>query len=115
MKKIFYFFAGLLAIGTIACTSYAKTISKYNVTPEQTEIAQKRWVASDITKLNHGKYIFANQCTECHKAFVIEKFSERKWNHEIDDMSPKAKLTEEEKQDLTYFVLSYLEMKQVKK
>ncbi|MGZ3920526.1 MAG: hypothetical protein ACXVC7_09545 [Bacteroidia bacterium] len=115
MKKTIYLFASIIVIGAAACTSYTKTISKYTISQEQTDIAKKRWSESDLNKLNHGKSIFTKQCTECHKAFLIEGFSERKWNHEIDDMSPKAKLSPEEKQDLTYFVLSYLEMKQAKK
>ncbi|MBA3664873.1 MAG: hypothetical protein H0W61_11795 [Bacteroidetes bacterium] len=112
MKNLIYLSFGVVLAGAAACTSYAKTISTYEITPKQTEIANKRWSESNEAKLKHGKSIFTVQCTECHKAFVIEKFSEKKWNHEIDDMSPKAKLTAEEKQDLTYFVLSYLEMKQ---
>ncbi|MCW3075861.1 MAG: hypothetical protein JWO32_470 [Bacteroidetes bacterium] len=117
MKKTFFFLSVTFLIAFAACktVSYAKTIDKYDVSTQQTEIAKKRWAESDGAKLIRGKSIFTKQCTECHKAFVIEKFSERKWNHEIDDMSPKAKLSPEEKQDLTYFVLSYLEMKQAPK
>lgn len=117
MKKTFLFLSAALLIGVAACktTSYAKTIDKYEVSSQQNEIAKKRWAESDAVKLSHGKSIFTKQCTECHQAFVIEKFSEKKWNHEIDDMSPKAKLSPQEKQDLTYFVLSYLEMKQAPK
>lgn len=114
MKKIILATAVLSIIVFTACktTSYATTMKSYEITQQQVDIAKKRWSESDVEKLKKGKSIFTGECTDCHKAFVIEKFSEKKWNHEIDDMSPKAKLTEEQKQNLTYFVLSYLEMKQ---
>lgn len=111
MKNLIYILPSAIILVAAACTSKSKIINNYEVTPQQTEIAKKRWPQSDAGKLNMGKSIFTKQCTECHKAFVIEKFSEKKWNHEIDDMSPKANLTPEEKQDLTYFILSYREIK----
>lgn len=115
MKNFTILLCGAALIGMIACTSYAKTIDKYQISEQQTEFAKKRFPEADAAKLGHGKQIYTKQCTECHKAFVIEKFGERKWKHEIDDMSPKAKLTDQEKMDLTYFVLSYMDMKQAPK
>jgi hypothetical protein len=115
MKKLFIPLGAFVIIGAVACTSYAKTIGSYKINNQQIDIAKKKWPDSDAIKLDNGKQIFTNQCTECHKAFVIEKFSETKWKHEIDDMSPKAKLTELQKTELTYFILSYLEMKQAPK
>jgi len=115
MKIFLYSFFPFVVLAA-ACTSYAKTIDKYQVSQEQIDVAKKRWETSDSEKLKAGKSIFIKQCSECHKPFVIEKFSEKKWKHEIEDMSPKAKLTAEEKENLTQFVLSYLEIKtQVKK
>jgi hypothetical protein len=35
--------------------------------------------------------------------------SEKSWLHEIDDMSPKAELTAEEKLKLTKYILSFRE------
>ncbi|MBI2722019.1 MAG: hypothetical protein HYX39_07580 [Bacteroidetes bacterium] len=111
MKNTFYLLSFTVVLAIAACKSSSKIINTYELTPTQTEIAKKRWPQSDAAKLSHGKSIYTNQCTQCHKTFVIESFSEKKWNHEIDDMSPKANLTPEEKQDLTYFILSYREMK----
>lgn len=117
MKKVIIATSFLAVAAFIACkgTSYATTIDKYEVTQQQVDAAKKRWSESDIDKIKKGKSIFTHQCVECHKAFVVESMSERKWKHEIEDMSPKAKLTEEEKMNLTYFVLSYWDTKQVAK
>ncbi|MBX3164421.1 MAG: hypothetical protein KF900_08070 [Bacteroidetes bacterium] len=77
------------------------------------EIANNRWANTTLEELAEGKAIFTDKakCTRCHKAYPIEEFSEKKWLHEIDDMSPKAKLTADEKLKLTKYVLSYREYK----
>lgn len=72
-------------------------------------VAQKTWPNTKLDELKEGNSIYRNQCSECHKNFEITKFSEKKWKHEIDDMSPKAKLTADQKDKLTKFILSYRE------
>ncbi|MBS1651164.1 MAG: hypothetical protein JSU07_04060 [Bacteroidetes bacterium] len=72
-------------------------------------VAKKIWPTATIDELNEGHKIFYNQCTQCHQAFNIPGFSERKWKHEIDDMSPKAQLTAEQKDKLTKYILSFRE------
>lgn len=77
------------------------------------EIANGRWAGTSLEELGEGKNIYTGKCTKCHSNYPIEEFSEKKWLHEIDDMSPKAKLTSEEKLKLTKYILSYREMKTV--
>ncbi len=72
-------------------------------------IAQKTWPGTTIEELKEGNSIYRNECTQCHKNFDIVKFSEKKWKHEIDEMSPKAKLSAAQKQKLSKFILSYRE------
>jgi len=76
------------------------------------EIAQKRWSGTTAEDLNAGKSIYQNECTRCHKPVPITSLSEAKWQHEIDKMSPKAKLTDDQKNKLTRFILSYREANQ---
>jgi hypothetical protein len=107
-------FAAVIAIA--ACKTSSKTTAtapaaSVEISAEQTDIAKKRWSESSPEKLKTGASIFRFQCTNCHKSYPIEKFSEKKWLHEIDDMSPKAKLSSEEKQNLTYYILSYRDMR----
>lgn len=78
----------------------------------QMQIVQTRWPGSTIEDVKEGHTIFTTKCTTCHKAYSIPRFSEFKWLHEIDDMSPKAKLTADEKLKLTKYVLSYRETKE---
>ena|SRR6218665_237683 len=85
------------------------------VNPEgqmQMEIANTRWPGTVAEELKEGHTIYTTKCTSCHKAFEISRFGEKQWLHEIDDMSPKARLTAEEKLKLTKYILSYRETKE---
>ena len=73
------------------------------------EVANKRWAGTTQQKLNEGKSILFGQWTKCHEQKNIEKRSEKSWLHEIDEMAPKAKLSDAEKLKLTKYVLSFRE------
>lgn len=78
----------------------------------QMEIATTRWPGTVADELKQGQVIYTTKCNQCHAVFAIETFGEKKWLHEIDDMSPKAKLSPEEKLKLTKYILSYRETKE---
>jgi cytochrome c5 len=103
----------LLSIITLySCKGKQKgesTAEAYLPGDKELAVAQKTWPTVSLEELKEGNSIYRNQCRECHKNFEITKFSEKKWKHEIDDMSPKAKLTADQKDKLTKFILSYRE------
>ena len=107
MKKIIIAISVILYLAH--CTASKKMSEKLLPTEKEMVIAQKTNPAITLTDLRAGHFIYFNQCTECHKALNIPKFSEKKWRHEIDDMSPKAKLTEEQKATLSNYILSFRE------
>lgn len=116
--KMNYVFAGMALVFLVYCKSSKTATSEkvaYTPSEKQMEIAQKRWSNTIADELKEGQTIYVTKCTECHKANKIERFSEKKWLHEIDDMSPKAKLTAEEKLKLTKYILSYREENAVAK
>ncbi len=78
-------------------------------------VAQKVWPGTALEELKLGHSIYNNQCTSCHNAFEITQFKEKKWLHEIDDMSPRAELTAQQKLALTKYILSYREANTVAK
>lgn len=105
MKHVLLF-ASLIVL--VQCKT-TKNVVATEPTEKELAVALKTWPATTLDELKEGQAIYKNQCTECHKAFTITKFSEKKWKHEIDDMSPKAKLTETQKEKLSKFILSYRE------
>ena len=78
---------------------------------EQLKMAGNRWPGTTLAELEEGQKIYTGQCTNCHKNFPVEKFTEQKWLHEIDDMSPKAKLSADQKLKLTKYLLSLRDTK----
>ncbi len=77
----------------------------------QTKMALNRWPGTSSAELVEGQKIYTNQCTACHGNFPVEKFTEKKWLHEIDEMAPKAKLSAEEKEKLTKYLISMRDTK----
>lgn len=114
MKNVKYTVIGFAAL-TLAYCKTAKQAStnppaSYVPSEKQIELAQKRWTNTTAEEIKQGQNIFVTKCTECHGPYEIAGFSEKKWLHEIDDMSPKANLTADEKLKLTKHILSYREM-----
>ena len=102
--------AGILALSQ--CKSKQKTATTaevYTPSEKQMAIVEQRWPQTGVAEVQQGQNIFVTRCTTCHGAKEITRFSEKKWLHEIDDMSPKAKLSAEEKLILTKYILSYRE------
>lgn len=115
MKKAL--FSLVMVITLICCKSKMKT--EISVTTNETvvpkpsalEIAQKRWSGTTQSELDSGKEIFSGRCTKCHEEKKIATRSEAEWKDAIESMSPKAGLTEEEKEKLTKYILSAREAK----
>lgn len=114
MKNIKYSVIGFAALTLAYCKTAKQTSANppaaYVPSEKQIELAQKRWTNTTAEELKQGENIFVTKCTECHGSYEIAGFSEKKWLHEIDDMSPKANLTADEKLKLTKHILSYREM-----
>jgi cytochrome c5 len=122
MKLVYFTFIAIITLCFTNCkskknagtetSSSAAAANTKTMNELQMEIVQARWPNTVAEELTTGQRIYEIKCTECHKAHRIEKFSEKKWLHEIDDMSPKAKLTVDEKLKLTKYILSYRESKE---
>jgi cytochrome c5 len=114
MKNTVILFASILVI--ISCKSTQKSSTEpskpliSSVTQAQVDIAAKRWANTNMNELEEGEKIYKTRCNSCHGNYPIADFSEKKWLHEIDDMSPKADLTAEEKLKLTKHILSFREL-----
>jgi hypothetical protein len=112
MKHALIIFAAILLVNCKtkkeAGTAGAES-NKFIPTEKELAVAQKTWPNTTLEELKEGNTIYRNDCSKCHKNFEVTKFSEKKWKHEIDHMAPKAKLTAEQKDKLTKFLLSYRE------
>ena len=105
MKKILVPILLFAGASTFYMCSTAKVVLS---TPGNAElaIAQKTWPTATLQSLEEGRVIYTTKCNTCHGLKNIPNRTEASWKHEIDDMSPKAKLTAQEKDLLTQYILS---------
>lgn len=113
MKK--YIFLICIALTAAYCKTKKKTgdttVKKEGAAGAKSElqIAQQRWPGTSSADLNEGKTIYNTKCTRCHGAKKIVTRDEKSWKASIDKMAPRAKLTADEKEKLTRYILSYRE------
>lgn len=122
MKKIT--FTLLLTGSTLfiyRCSSSKKTTA--SSTPASNEItnekivaeAQKKSSAITLANITNGIDVYNNKCMTCHGAKGgIEGHSATEWVNIIDRMAPKAKLTEDEKNNLSHYILAKKELMNAK-
>lgn len=98
----------LFASSTTFYMCSASKVATTLATPGNAElaIAQKTWPSATLQSLEEGRVIYTTKCNTCHGLKNIPNRSESSWKHEIDDMSPKAKLTAKEKELMTQYILS---------
>lgn len=97
-----------LAILMVACGSTKNSSPKPSIVPGEAQLTAIKVKYPDATaeQLTQGHSIYIGACTNCHRQKNIFKRSETNWLHEIDAMSPKAKLTASQKDALTKYILS---------
>jgi mono/diheme cytochrome c family protein len=59
-----------------------------------------------LAVLTEGHSLYTGSCTNCHGAKSIYRIPEDKWQAIIDDMAPKARLTDLQKDALSKYVFS---------
>ncbi len=103
MNKIVIISAAVMTL--IACTAKKETLS---TTPPKTEqslesklsAVQLKYPGTTLAVLEKGKTISKTACVNCHKEKDLTKGTDEKIFKEIDIMSKKAKISEEDRQAL---------------
>lgn len=69
-------------------------------------VPSKETIKADVNieTLKKGRALYVNNCSSCHALYLPEKYSKKEWIKSVDDMAPKAKITNEEKE----LILAYL-------
>ena len=74
---------------------------------EEVNAIQTKFPGVTLEKLTAGYKIYTEgACTKCHNSNNIYKYSESAWTNILEDMSPKAKLTDSEKDAVSKYVMS---------
>lgn len=103
MKKVSYN-AALAFIAISIVVSCAKKSTPSSTTPTASSAVSKTVVnENDIAA---GHQIFDQNCGKCHRLFTPDEFKEKRWVRIIDEMAPKARLNDNEKQKVLAYVVA---------
>jgi len=94
-STIFLVACGGAKIISISQADVARAATKYpGITSEQ---------------LVEGQKLYAANCAKCHTLYAPGKFGEKRWNHEIDEMSGKeyANIDAKTKESITKYILTF--------
>lgn len=50
-----------------------------------------------LDQLKQGRELYVNRCASCHQLYMPNAYSPTEWVHNLEEMQPKAKITDEEK------------------
>jgi hypothetical protein len=84
----------------------AKTESSLVPTDIQVKAIQPKYPDVTLQNLSNGYAIYTGACTNCHGMKNLYSRSEQSWKHEVDDMAPRAEITESQKDDLYKYILA---------
>jgi mono/diheme cytochrome c family protein len=87
------------------------------LSPTAEDEARAKAKYNDITldQLNKGYNIYLNKCGGCHTLFKPQDYDEAKWLKVLPDMCQRAKLTREQTDLVTKYVLTKRESPVVKR
>jgi hypothetical protein len=60
--------------------------------------------AATIAYSSKGEELYYNKCGGCHRLHSKTEFTDEKWKSEVEEMSKKAKLNEDEKRMLIEYL-----------
>ena len=81
MKKIFVY---SLFLVLLSCSSQLYMPTESSAT-------------NSLTELKKGRELYVNNCASCHQLYAPNKYDSKTWIHNLDEMQPKAKITDEQK------------------
>ena len=84
----------------------AKIIS---ISQADVERAATKYPGITSEQLAEGQKLYAANCAKCHTLHAPGKFGEKRWNHEIDEMSGKeyANIDAKTKESITKYILTF--------
>lgn len=99
MTRLFVFIAIVVAVAS--CGKKTVKTGLYIPTAETAKAHN-----ADLATLKQGRDIFTANCEKCHRLYMPKEFSESQWVHILDEMQPKAQITDAEKSKVLMFLLA---------
>jgi mono/diheme cytochrome c family protein len=57
-------------------------------------------------QLQAGRKLYVAHCSSCHNLYLPKRFSVDQWRKNVEEMQPKAKITDEQKQLIYQYLTS---------
>ncbi len=61
--------------------------------------------ATTVNYFSEGEKLYVNKCGGCHRIYNKVEFTKEEWKREVDKMSKKAKINEEEKKQIIEYLI----------
>ena len=87
----------IIAIISFACIIFSCSTRLY--LPASTDTKKQE-------QLLAGRKLYVNHCSGCHNLYLPKRFTTEQWKMNVDQMQPKAKITDEEKQLIFQYLTS---------
>jgi cytochrome c1 len=101
-------FASLLIYACKSKKEATTTSSADPLKPGDAEVTAIKSKHPDVTvdQLAKGYTVYSEDCTRCHGKKNIYSRTEEEWTKAINRMAPKAKITDEQKDNLTKYIFA---------
>lgn len=75
-------------------------------TPGDASLASARWPGTTMADLERGRAVYVRRCSACHTLVLPTAHSAEEWPVLVDAMTEKARLTPEQREDVTRFLVA---------
>ena len=89
------------AVSLIISCAKKNTPSTTAASNEPSIVSKNAINESDIAA---GHQLYDQNCNKCHRLFSPDEFKEKRWDRILDEMAPKARLSDTEKQKVLAYV-----------
>lgn len=59
-----------------------------------------------LEDLKAGRATYVKNCASCHQLFLPNKFNNKEWNDNLNEMQTRAKITDAEKQLIYQYIVN---------
>lgn len=59
-----------------------------------------------LEELRQGRQLYVDHCGSCHMLYLPNQFSHYIWRQEVDEMQPRTRLSDREKQLILNYILA---------
>ncbi|MER3497411.1 MAG: hypothetical protein C4308_01620 [Chitinophagaceae bacterium] len=87
MKKLFF-------ISIVVAFTACAVSNQFNPEARPISELQKKVPGVTVAELKEGMMVYKNNCSSCHALHAPSEFDQKKWEKELNEMMPRAKISD---------------------